>query len=1096
MRVLRERVVVLEKRRAIQTAFDKRADPEGLSIARESAFGAEPEQLRELLSFGLEDSSEQAEGPTASVGAVLARPGGRIGRYKLLSVLGEGGMGIVYLAEQEHPIKRLVALKVIKPGMDTKQVIARFETERQALALLDHPHIARVFDAGATEGGRPYFAMEYVKGIPITEYCDKYKLGTEERLRLFIPLCQAIQHAHHKGIIHRDIKPSNALVMLHEETPIPKIIDFGVAKALNQCLTERTLFTEQGQLIGTPEYMSPEQAELTGLDVDTRTDIYSLGVLLYELLAGCTPFDTEDLRSKGYAEMQRIICEQDPVKPSTKLTTLGGKLADIAKHRSATAEQLRKSVRGDLDWIVMKALEKDRTHRYETANSLAQDLERHLNNEPVTARPPSQLYRFGKLVRRNKVVLNAAAVVMAVLCAVGLLALLFLHHQARIRWAREELLPKIDRILGEQKGSFDNVDAYKLALEAEKVIPGDPRLAEFFKKCAVKVSITTEPPGAAVHMKDYKTPDAPWEYVGVTPIPDIRLPRAILRWKFEKGGYETVLAVCTTSDEGRWGKGGPPYTISRVLDKKGTLPPGMVRVTVVDIPNDVNYPDFFIDIYEVTNRRFKEFVEAGGYRKQEYWKEPFVKEGVTLSWEDAIKQFVDQTSRPGPATWQAEEYPAGQGDYPVSGVSWYEAAAYAVWAGKSLPTAGHWAVAGGSRMAFVEATTGGARAFVARLANFKDKGPAPVGSHPALMPFGEYDMAGNVREWGWNETQNGRVIRGGAWNDATYMFLNESQALPFDRSPKNGFRCVILPEPEKVPKSCFEPLKLAEYPDFYKEIPVSDSVFQVYREQFSYDKTELADRIEWKNESSKDWTQEKITFNAAYDNERVTAYLFLPKRGTAPYQTVIYFPGAGSQAQTDSTNLDTYNEFEGFLSPLVKSGRAVLFPIYKGTFERHSDELTPIHNGAATYQYTEYFIKVVKDFRRCIDYLQTRRDIDGQRLAYFGFSWGGLYGPIIPAVEERLCASVLLLGGMWGRPRPEVNEINYVGRVKLPTLMLNGKYDMTFPYELTVKPMFDLLGTPADKKELKLYDTDHYVPPNEVTKEILAWLDRYLGPVK
>ncbi len=301
---------------------------------------------------------------TLDSGKPLYELGSHIGCYKLLSVLGEGGFGMVYLAEQQHPIKRLVALKVIKPGMDTKQVIARFETERQALAMLDHPNIAQVFDAGATEAGRPYFAMEYVKGVPITEYCDKYKLGTEERLRLFIPLCQAIQHAHHKGIIHRDIKPSNALVMLHDEKPIPKVIDFGVAKALNQRLTERTLFTEQGQLIGTPEYMSPEQAELTGLDVDTRTDIYSLGVLLYELLTGYTPFDPEDLRSKGYAEMQRIIREQDPVKPSTKLTTLAGKLEDIAKHHSATADQLRKSVRGDLDWIVMKAMEKDRQRRF------------------------------------------------------------------------------------------------------------------------------------------------------------------------------------------------------------------------------------------------------------------------------------------------------------------------------------------------------------------------------------------------------------------------------------------------------------------------------------------------------------------------------------------------------------------------------------------------------------------------------------------------------------------------------------------------------------------------------------------------------------
>jgi len=426
-----------------------------------------------------DDIRQGDEDPTRTLDSIkpMYEIGSRIGCYKLLSVLGEGGFGMVYLAEQQHPIKRLVALKVIKPGMDTKQVIARFETERQALAMLEHPHIARVFDAGATEAGRPYFAMEYVKGIPITEYCDKYKLGTQERLRLFIPLCQAIQHAHHKGIIHRDIKPSNALVMLHDEKPIPKIIDFGVAKALNQRLTERTLVTEQGQFIGTPEYMSPEQAELTGLDVDTRTDIYSLGVLLYELLTGCTPFDAQDLRSKGYAEMQRIIREQDPVKPSTKLTTLGGRLGDIAKHRSATADQLRKSVRGDLDWIVMKTLEKDRGRRYGTAQALAEDIERHLNHQPVSAGSPGILYRSRKFVRRHR----TQAVVGCFLLAVVILsaAIIGQYQQARKRLqaVQKQFEGKQEALAVENaRGSLSTAQAdyasgrYAEALKALKVL--------------------------------------------------------------------------------------------------------------------------------------------------------------------------------------------------------------------------------------------------------------------------------------------------------------------------------------------------------------------------------------------------------------------------------------------------------------------------------------------------------------------------------------------------------------------------------------------------------------------------------------------------
>ena len=346
---------------------------------------------------------------------IIEGPGTIIGNYKLLELIGEGGMAVVYMAEQEKPIRRKVALKIIKLGMDTRQVIARFEAERQALALMDHPNIAKVFDAGTTATGRPYFVMELVKGISITEYCDKNNLTTQERLELFIPVCQAIQHAHQKGIIHRDLKPSNIMVTSQDDKPLPKVIDFGISKAINQRLTEKTLFTQYAQIIGTPEYMSPEQAEVTSLDIDTRSDIYSLGVLLYKLLTGFTPFDAQELRSKGYAEMQRVIREQEPVKPSTKLTTLGGKLEEIAKHHSATADQLRKSVRGDLDWIVMKTLEKDRTRRYATAHDLAGDLEHHLNNEPVMARPPSKVYRFQKMVRRNKGLFAAVAVVAAVL---------------------------------------------------------------------------------------------------------------------------------------------------------------------------------------------------------------------------------------------------------------------------------------------------------------------------------------------------------------------------------------------------------------------------------------------------------------------------------------------------------------------------------------------------------------------------------------------------------------------------------------------------------------------------------------------------------
>jgi serine/threonine protein kinase/WD40 repeat protein len=400
--------------------------PEERAAYLQRACAGDPELRAEVESLLQADQDAASflgprkPGPVATIDQpVREGPGTVLGPYQLLEQLGEGGFGVVFLAEQTQPVRRRVALKVLKPGMDTRQVVARFEQERQALAIMDHPNIARVLDGGATPAGRPYFVMELVKGVPITEFCDQHRLAPRQRLELFVTVCQAVQYAHHKGIIHRDLKPSNVLVGMHDTTPVPKVIDFGVAKAHGQELTDKTLFTGLAQMIGTPLYMAPEQAGLSGLGVDTRCDVYSLGVLLYELLTGTTPFDTERFRKAGYDEIRRIIREEEPPKPSTRLTTLGQAATTAAAYRKSDSKRLSRLCRGELDWIVMKALEKDRNRRYESAGALAADVQRFLKGEPVAACPPSRWYRFRKSARRHwRALLAAALLATAVLVTV------------------------------------------------------------------------------------------------------------------------------------------------------------------------------------------------------------------------------------------------------------------------------------------------------------------------------------------------------------------------------------------------------------------------------------------------------------------------------------------------------------------------------------------------------------------------------------------------------------------------------------------------------------------------------------------------------
>jgi len=448
-------------------------------MSHKSTFGAKPEQLKLLLTaIGMDESNpgEQSNQKASSAmpdKSLVERAGTQIGRYKLIRTLGEGGMGIVYLAEQQGSIRRRVALKVIKPGMDSKRVLARFEAERQVLALLDHPNIAHVYDTGMTETGRPYFVMEHVKGLPVTEHCDHYKLTITERLRLFQQVCQAVQHAHQKGIIHRDIKPSNILVTIHEDQAIPKIIDFGVAKAVLQPLTDRTLYTEQGQLFGTPEYMSPEQADMASEDIDTRSDIYSLGVLLYELLTGVLPFDSETLHGGGIDRIRKVICETDPKTPSTRLTRLGEESQKVAENRRTEIGTLAKHLRKELEWIPLKAMRKERSERYRSASELADDVENYLQGNPLIAGPVTITYRIKKFVRRNRALVAGILAVLITSIIGTVVAMIFAIGQTRARddaeavadFLTQGVFRSADKIRGRDATMIDVLDVSSEDLE-------------------------------------------------------------------------------------------------------------------------------------------------------------------------------------------------------------------------------------------------------------------------------------------------------------------------------------------------------------------------------------------------------------------------------------------------------------------------------------------------------------------------------------------------------------------------------------------------------------------------------------------------------
>jgi len=697
----------------------------------------------------------------------------------------------------------------------------------------------------------------------------------------------------------------------------------------------------------------------------------------------------------------------------------------------------------------------------------------------------------GRTFKLSKII---ASSILALLIVI-LISAWLIDRRAKIQWATYEALPKIEKMV--ESSWRDYAEAYYLAKDAEKYISKNERLQELISLTSFNINVYTEPEGAEIYIKDYKHPEEEWKYLGVTPLENAQLPKGFLRWKLEKAGFETVYAVESTIGEGNW-KGKMtkndlvvPNDFYRILDEAGKIPPGMTRVSSAQTQNGI-LKEFFIDRYEVTNEQYKQFIDQGGYQNQRYWNNDFFDNGTVVNWKEAMSLFVDQTGRPGPSTWESGDYPDGQGDYPVGGISWYEAAAYAEYVGKSLPTIYHWGLARGEKTFIINNPVYGGFAIFAPFSNYKNKGPVQVGSLSGMTSYGSYDMAGNVREWCWNETETGRSLRGGAWDNNYYSFDNLIQAPAFDRNPSNGFRCAYYLDEDSIPETAFgiayeEYITMEDLP-----VPVSDEIFEIYRENFSYDKTELNAEIITNDENNIDWIEQKIIFDAAYGNEKVTGYLFLPDNAAPPYQVIIYLPGLASMHQPTSDNLTEYYEFPLFLEFVVKTGRAVFYPIYKSTFERSIKSSSYIPNGNDSYEFTEVLTQMVKDFRRSIDYLETRDDINTDKIAFYGMSWGAGFGPVFSAVEDRIKTNIYVSGAVGPKVRPEISTINFLPRIVKPTIILNVRYET----QSRIETVYELVGTTEKNKKLVLFESDHIPPHNELVREVLEWLDQYLGPIE
>lgn len=1036
-----------------------------------------------------------------------------LSHYRILEKLGAGGMGEVYLAE-DTLLGRRVAIKFLPPeAVSDGHARKRLVREARAAATLDHPNICSVFEVGE-EAGRGFIVMQYVEGETLDARITRKPPDVKEALAVAAQLADALAEAHSHGITHRDIKPSNVMITSRGQA---KVMDFGLAKVIPEVKVEsgaetEALLSAPGAVLGTVPYMSPEQVR--GEPVDGRSDIFSLGVVLYEMLSGQQPFASKSAAATASA---------------------------ILTHEPPPLARYAKEVPAELERIVGKALRKDPDQRYQTARDLLIDLE-SLRNElefqsrlersappegsggaksvavsspPVTVGTAEQLtaqttIEDGEPTRewkKESVVISpwkrtSSWVVVLAALVVAAAAGWFFWRNANVKWATEQV-PRIEQLA--QAGKY--FEAYDAAIAVQKYLPSDPTISRLMPTISDTLTVTTEPAGARVYLRRFAASESgtfpPRELVGTTPVKDQRIARGQYVLSIEKEGYATTERTVSGAILGTGTLFILPrpltveqklFEVSQMPESMAFVPGGDYRLVAWARPTEkrVRLEDFFIDKYEVSNREYKEFINAGGYLKKQYWQHPFVKDGRELSWEEATAEFKDRTGLPGPREWSNQDFPEGKGEHPVTDITWYEAAAYAAFRGKRLPTVFQWekAARDGNVSPFTSYMPWGIfypGDTLRHRANFDNDGPWPVGAAGfGMSSYGGYNMAGNVSEWTSNETSQGYIATGGAWGDPNYTFARYGHFPGFYNSNKMGFRCA-LDAPGATGDQGGARLDIKDEIPVYA--PSSEADFAAWRDLYRYHQTPLDAQIV-EVEERPEWRREKITFNGA-DGERAIAYLYLPKNFPRPLQVLHFVPAA----DVESGRRSLPASLEDRIAPFIKSGRAAFGVVVKGYIERIRPE-NYVRPEQTAVEYREEIVNRITDVRRGLDYLETRSDLDSSRVAFFGLSAGARIGLILAAIEGRYRS--VFLGGS-GVVKSDLqtiagaNPINFAPHIRPPKLMMLGRYDEDTPLKTQAEPLFKLLRGP---KRLVLYDGPHVPPPEFLVPAMNNWLDETLGPVK